>query len=363
MYVKFLDLGRLHSSIRAELDAVWAETLDTSGFIGRGVSGFESAFGSAHGDVGAAACNSGTDALMLALKAAGLQLGDEIIVPSMTFAATAEAVILAGGVPVIADVSPGTLLISHDTVSRVRTDRTRGVVPVHLFGEMVPSEELKRLASDFDLVVEDAAQAHLATSEGSFPGRFTQAACFSFFPGKNLGAMGDAGAVISSDELLLRTVRQLRDHGRSSKYEHEVVGVSSRMDGLQAAILTLKLKHLAGWTAARRSIGRLYDEAFCELDGITPVYGSGTSARHLYPVMVDHLSRDALIAELDGLGVQTAVHYPIPLSLQPAYSSFAPASTPVAEVAAESLVSLPMDPLMSEGEVAYVIESVTAIAG
>lgn len=345
MTVPFLDLGRLHDSIRAELDAAFDEVLHGSSFIGGPGPAFERAFAEAHGLTSAAGCGSGTDALALALRGLGIGSGDEVIVPSMTFVATAEAVVHVGATPVIADVDPVTLLLSESTVAEVMTPRTKAVIPVHLFGHVVPFDLLAGWRNAGLIVLEDAAQAHLATWEGAAVGSVGHAACFSFYPGKNLGALGDAGLVLSQDDAVIDAVRRSRDHGRTDKYVHDEIGWCSRLDGLQAAFLLVKLRHLPAWTGARRRAAERYRSAIGEdlvpwLDG---------AVHHLLVARTDR-PRDEVIAGLRSEGIATGIHYPVPLSKQPALAPFA-GPTPAAELAAEQIVSLPMDPLMSDEDI------------
>ncbi len=259
MRVPFLDLARLHRTLRVDLESALERALDHSAFIGGdAVRDFENSFASAHRRAGAAGCGSGTDALVLALQACGLRMGDEVVVPAMTFFATAEAVILAGGTPIVADVQGESLLLDAESVEAVRSERTVAVIPVHLYGHAVPFDVLQLWRDAGLLVVEDAAQAHLATWEGQHVGAVGHAACFSFYPAKNLGALGDAGALISDDMKLLDDVRMLRNHGRSAKDRHDVVGRASRLDALQAAFLSAKLASLPAWTEARRALAERY---------------------------------------------------------------------------------------------------------
>ena len=346
--VKFLDLTRLHDSIRPELTAAIDRVLERSAFIGgESVRHFEEAFGAAHGAPAGAGCASGTDALTLALRALGVGIGDEVIVPSMTFVATAEAVAHVGATPVVADVDPTTLLLTPETVAARRTERTRAVIAVHLYGHVVPFDALAGWRRSGLLVIEDSAQAHLATWRGEPIGSVGHAACFSFFPGKNLGALGDGGMVLARDQALVDEVRLLRDHGRRSKYAHDVVGWCSRLDGLQAAVLNVKLAHLEGWTRQRCVIADRYRQLLG--DQLVP-WESG-AVHHL--LVARFADRDSVQTHLSTAGVETGVHYPIPLALQP---WLAPAgwATPAAENAAAEVLSLPIDPLMDLEEIDYV---------
>jgi dTDP-4-amino-4,6-dideoxygalactose transaminase len=353
MKIPFLDLGRLHETIRPELDAVFDDVVGASRFVGAAaaVAPFEEAFAAAHGAAGAAACGSGTDALALALRAVGVGPGDEVVVPSMTFVATAEAVVHVGATPVLADVDPVSLLLDDVGVAAVRTERTKAVVPVHLYGHVVPSATLQAWKDSGLLVVEDAAQAHLGEDEGRPVGTVGDAACFSFFPGKNLGALGDGGAVVAADAAVTDEVKRLRDHGRTSKYEHDVIGWCSRLDGLQAAVLSLKLAHLAEWTDGRIAAAERYAE---QLDAHLVPWDEG-AVHHLLVTRVEADRRDRIQEELGAVGIGTGVHYPIPLSRQPSLAPWARA-TPAAEAAAASVLSLPIDPLMTEDDVDYVCD-------
>jgi dTDP-4-amino-4,6-dideoxygalactose transaminase len=255
---------------------------------------------------------------------------------------------------VIADVDPVTLLLSDDGVAAVRTERTRAVVPVHLYGHVVPFPLLETWRASGLYVIEDAAQAHLATWEGRPVGSVGHAACFSFYPGKNLGAVGDAGMVLSRDEALVAEVRRLRDHGRSDKYRHDVIGWCSRLDGLQAAVLAAKLRHLGAWTEARRHLAARYAELLPP--GRLVDWAPG-AVHHLLVARVTRGTRDDVAAALRRVGVETGVHYPVPLSAQPALRRWH-RPCPTAEVAADEVLSLPMDPLMTEREVDHVVGEV-----
>jgi dTDP-4-amino-4,6-dideoxygalactose transaminase len=351
MRIPFLDLARLHDSIRAELDRAFDRCVRSSSFVGDGaVRSFEEEFAAACGRRAAAGCGSGTDALHLTLRALGIGPGDEVIVPSMTFVATGEAVVHAGATPVVADVHPETLLLDEASVAAVRSDRTRAVVAVHLYGHVVPFPLLRRWRDEGLAVIEDAAQAHLASWEGEPVGTVGNAACFSFFPGKNLGALGDAGAVVSDDEALVEEVARLRDHGRSAKYVHDVVGFCSRMDGVQAAFLSVKLRHLPVWNERRRELAERYRRRL----GEAMVPWSDGAVHHLAVVRV--AERDRVRLRLAEAGIETGVHYPVPLSRQPSLARWA-RPTPAAERAAGEVLSLPLDPLMGGREVDAVCDA------
>lgn len=347
MTIPFLDITRLHASIRDELDQAIAAVIGGSAFVGASASrSFEVAFATAHGLGHALGCGSGTDALTLALVAAGIGAGDEVIVPSLTFVATAEAVVHAGATPVLADVDPVTLLLSEETVAEARGPNCRAVIPVHLFGNMVDPAAMAAWRDGGLIVIEDAAQAHLASFDGTRVGSVGDAACFSFYPGKNLGALGDGGAVLTNDDEIADAVSVLRDHGSREKYVHERIGWCSRLDGIQAAVLEVKLRHLPQWTASRRGLADGYRERLGDL--VVP--WTPGAVHHLLPVRVPADQRSSVISELGARGIQTGIHYPIALSQQPALKQWA-RRTPNAERAASELLSLPMDPLMTEAEV------------
>jgi dTDP-4-amino-4,6-dideoxygalactose transaminase len=345
---------------------LFARLLGSSQFIlGEEVEAFEEAFADYCGTDHAIGCGNGTDALELALAALGVGPGDEVITVAHTFTATAEAIVRSGAEPRFVDVAQGSLLMDPEGVAEAINDRTRAVIPVHLYGGVVEIQPLLEMAREHRIaVIEDAAQAHGATREGRRAGSWGNIATFSFYPGKNLGAIGDAGAVVTSDAALAERVRLLRDHGRTTKYHHQLIGRNSRMDGLQGAVLRLKLKHLDAWNDRRRQVARTFNENLAELPGITPLDSAGHngSAYHLFVVRVSR--RQEWLKRLNALGIATGIHYPIPLHFQKAYRSFTGADVrlPITEAACEEVLSLPMFPEISEAQVQRVIESVAAVA-
>ena len=354
--IPFLDLGRLHGSIEDQLRKAFESVTAASRFVGGDeVASFEAAFAEAHSRRGTASCGNGTDALALGLRALGVGLGDEVVVPAMTFVATLEAVVHVGATPVIADVDPVTLLLTPETVGEVRTERTRAVLPVHLYGHVVPFSSLEGWRNDGLIVLEDAAQAHLATWRGRHIGEVGQAACFSFYPGKNLGALGDGGAVVSDNLELIEEVRRLRDHGSATKYVHDRIGWCSRLDGLQAAFLEVKLAHLAEWTHQRQRLAERYRERLGDL--LVP-WQPG-AVHHVLVARVGS-RRDDVRADLLKHGIESGIHYPVALSDQPACRPWA-RPCPHAERSASEIVSLPMDPLMTEDEVELVCSTLHEI--
>jgi dTDP-4-amino-4,6-dideoxygalactose transaminase len=356
--VKFLDLARLHEPLRGRLMETIDDVIKSSDFIlGSRVDAFESAFADAHEFLGCVGVGSGTEALWIALKAVGVGPGDEVIVPAFTFVATAEAVVLCGATPVLADVSNKTLLLDAECVDRVRTQATRAVVPVHLFGHAVDGGEIREWSRSGLKVVEDCAQAHLARSGGEPVGRHSIASAFSFYPGKNLGAMGDAGAVMTSDPDVLERVRYFRDHGSAVKYQHDFIGTTSRLDALQAAILSLKLEFLSDWTERRKLLANLYREELTKCEGVNLVPWEDGDVHHLMVVRVDAAERSAIRQRLAIRGIETGIHYPFALSQLASMQAWA-RSCPNAERAASEVISLPMDPMMTTTDVQQVCSAV-----
>lgn len=357
MKIPLVDLSAQYGSIKPEVDAAIQRVISVSGFIGGAeVAGFEREFASYCGVPFCAGVGNGTDALFLALKALGIGPGDEVVTVALTFIATAEAVTAAGAAPVFVDVREDTLLMNPDLLARALTPRTKAVIPVHLYGQVCEMDGILDFAKKHDLaVIEDAAQAHGAGWNGKRAGGFGNAACFSFYPGKNLGAMGDAGAVVGNDPGLIEKVRMLANHGRREKYTHNVPGYNSRMDAIQAAVLREKLKHLDRWNSARRRLAGLYIDGLAGADvRLQTVPEGGDPVWHLFVIRCRE--RDRLREKLKSAGFETGVHYPLPLHLQPAYLGKVPGggSLPITEKAAGEVLSLPMYPELEEDAVARI---------
>lgn len=312
------------------------------------------------GAQGAVGVSSGTAALRLALQVVGVGPGDEVITTAHTFIATAEAISQTGARPVFVDVSPTTYNLDPEKVEAAITSRTKVIMPVHLYGQPADLGPLRDIAKRHQLfLIEDAAQAVAAEYEGKRCGSIGDLACFSFYPGKNLGAYGDAGAVTGNDEALLAKVRKLRDHGRTTKYEHDEIGFGDRIDALQAAILAAKLPHLNDWTEARRSHARQYDELLADADVIRPY--EAPNVRHVYHLYVIRVPRrDEMLEHLKSQGVGAGIHYPVPVHRQPAYlkEGYGDISLPVTEQVASEIVSLPMYPELSSEQIEYVARAV-----
>jgi dTDP-4-amino-4,6-dideoxygalactose transaminase len=357
----FVDLRPIRDEIGDDALARIAEVVQRGDFVGGSATAeFETAWADYCGRDHAVGVGNGTDALELALRALGIGAGDEVIVPANTFIATPAAVVAAGAIPRFVDVDPATLLVTADLVADAISGRTAAVIPVHLYGQVPDMDAIGEVARRAGLaVVEDAAQAHGATWRGRRAGSFGIAACFSFYPGKNLGAFGDGGAVVTDDAVLAERIRSLGNHGRAahSKHVHELVGVNSRLDTLQAAVLLAKLPHLDAWNARRRRAARGYRE---RLSGVASIRGvevasDAESVHHLQVIRVPQ--RDDLAARLAERGIATGIHYPLPCHRQPAFPT--EVTLPVSEAAAGEILSLPMYPHLTDAQIDQVT---TAIA-
>ncbi len=354
--VPFLDL-HVHDDEPAVRAAI--ERVLTRGWfvLGPEVEAFEAEFAAASGARCAVGVGSGTDAIALLLRAADIGPGDEVIVPAMTAAFTALAVIATGARPVVVDVDPDTLTIDPDAIAAAVTPRTRAVVPVHLFGQPADLSAVHHVASRHALaIVEDCCQAHLATDHGTPVGTTTAGGAFSFYPTKNLGAIGDAGAVVTNDAAVAERVRRLRNGGQSHRNHHVELGINSRIDELQAAVLRARLPDLPRSTTRRRELAALYHAHLDPRLGRVPERDPG-HVYHLFPVR--WTARDALQSHLTAAGIDTLIHYPVPLSEQPAFASFEPSHCPAASQAARELLSLPLHPRLRSDEVVRVAHAVT----
>ena len=365
MIVPFVDLQAQYRSIRREVDAAVARVIHSSSFIlGREVEAFEAAFAEYVGAKFCVGVSNGTAAIQLALQACGVGPGDEVIVPANTFFATAEAVSTAGATPRFVDADPASYNLDPRQIEAALTPRTRAVLPVHLYGQPADLDAVFEIAARRDLIViEDAAQAHGARYKGRRVGALARAGCFSFYPGKNLGAYGEGGAVVTDDAEVARLARMLRDHGSERKYHHEIVGYNFRMEGIQGAVLAAKLPHLDGWNELRRAHAARYGELLAGCGLALP--REEAYARHVYHLyVVQSDARDALQQSLAGAGVQTGIHYPVPVHLQPAYAALGhrPGDFPEAERQAARVLSLPMFPELTGAQMARVAEAVAEFA-
>lgn len=359
--VPYLDLKAQYQSIKPEIDAAIARVLESCQFVlGPEVAGFEDEFAAYCGTAECIALNSGTSALHLALLAAGVGPGDEVITVPFTFVASVSAVTYAGARPVLVDIDPRSFTMDPALIEAAITPRTKAILPVHLYGQSADMDPIMEIARRRRLlVIEDAAQAHGAKYKGRSVGSIGDMACFSFYPGKNLGAYGEGGAVTTSNSEYAHTIRMLRDWGQDRKYHHLLRGFNYRMEGFQGAILRVKLRHLEAWTEARRAVVRLYDELLADSGVETPTEMPwGRHVYHVYTLRAD--DRDGLQAALQADGIQTGIHYPVPAHLQPAYADlgYGRGAFPQSEAAAEQVLSLPLYPELSPQAVAQVAGAV-----
>ena len=360
MKVPFLDLAAQQLEIAEEVLPAWRRQLETAGFIGGPeVAAFEGEFGRYIGVEHVVGVSNGTDALELAYRAAGVGPGDEVVMPANTFIATAEAASRIGATPVFVDVDDAFLLMDPSAVEAALTPRTRAIVPVHLFGQTAPMELLAPIAAKHDLaLIEDAAQSQGASSEAGRAGALGRLAATSFYPGKNLGAAGDAGAVMTNDAELAAYVRNLAAHGSSVKYVHNHIGMNARLDAVQATVLSAKLRRLEGWNDARRLAAGRYAELLRDAENVRlpEVRPGNVDVWHLYVVRV--LERERVISELEADGIGVGIHYPTPVHLTEAYRAlgYRAGQFPVAEAAAQQILSLPMFPHLVEAQQAVVAD-------
>lgn len=361
MNIPFVKFDRMHEEIKKELMADFKRVLDSNWFIGGNEdSNFEREFASYSGRKHCIGCGNGLDAIMLSLKALGITNGDEVIVPSNTFIATALAVSYAGAIPIFVEPRISTYNINPALIEKSITDKTKAIIVVHLYGQPAEMDEILSIAKKHNLyVIEDCAQAHGALYKGEKIGQFGVLAAFSFYPGKNLGALGDAGAVITDDDELAEKIRALGNYGSTEKYNHIYQGNNSRLDEIQAAFLTTKLKHLDRWNRERQRIAQRYLSEIInpqinlpsKIDAVQPVW-------HIFAVRSKE--RDRLEKYLNEKGIGTNKHYPIPLHLQKAYEDLhiLQGAYPIAEEISSTELSIPMYYGMTEGEINYVIETI-----
>lgn len=361
MKIPLVDLYAQYQAIKPEIDAAIERVIQNSSYIlGPEVKTFEKNFAALSGTKEAVGTDSGTAALHLALLLLDVGPGDEVITTTHTFIATAEVVSLTGARPVLVDIDPRTYNLDPEKVEAAITPRTKVLLPVHLYGQPAEMDPLLDIARRHKLrVIEDAAQAHGSTYRGKPAGSMGDVGCFSFYPGKNLGAYGDGGMLVTNDTELAERARMLRNHGRRDKYEHQIVGYGYRLDALQAAILDVKLKHLPQWNERRRAHAAYYTKLLSGLDLVTPFEPEHLcGVYHLYVVAAP--KRDALLEHLKTRGVQAGIHYPIPLHLQPVYQNlgYRRGDFPEAERAADQILSLPMYPELTNEQIEYVVEAI-----
>lgn len=359
--IDFVDLQAEFEQIDDEVQEAIRSVLASQRFVqGPECSRFERRFAAYVGTDHAIGVNSGSDALRIALGSLDIGVGDEVILPSHTFVATANAVVHAGADPVFVDIDPATYCLDPDAVRDGVTDRTTAIIPVHLYGQPADMQPILDIASDNDLfVVEDAAQAHGATYDEKSVGSFGDIGCFSFYPSKNLGAYGDAGAIVTENDNLAARIAKVRNQGESKKYYHDHLGYNSRLDELQAAILNVKLDYLDTWNSRRREIASVYEDLLTSVT--TPVQHHDT--RHVYHLYVIRTNkRDELKSHLADQGVHTLIHYPIPVHEQRYYKERYSARLPTTERIVDKILSLPMHPFLDRHDIAQITRSVNDFA-
>jgi len=360
MNIKFVDLKVQYDSIKDEIDETINAVIADSAFIGgKYLKTFEQNFADYIGTRHCVGVGNGTDALCVSLKAMGIGNGDEVITAANSFIATAEAITAAGARVVFVDSDKETYNIDTNLIERAITSKTKAIIPVHLYGQPADMAEIKDIAQRYNLVViEDAAQAHGARYNGKNVGSLGDSACFSFFPGKNLGAYGDGGAITTNNTDLAEKIRMFANHGRAQKYNHEFEGVNSRLDGLQAAILDVKLKHLEKWTERRRAVAEMYTERLKDKVCTPFVMKDVRHVFHLYVIRVK--DRETLQGKLKEKGIATGIHYPIPLPFLKAYKYLQhnPSDFPVAYSFKDEILSLPMHGNITDEQVEYVIGNI-----
>lgn len=367
MEVPFLDLRLGNELVGDEIDESIKAVVTQAAFSsGPFVQKFEEEFAEFCGAKHCVAVNSGTSALHLALLAHGIQHGDEVITVPNTFIATAWAITYCGAKPVFVDVDPKTWLINPDLIEQAITQNSKAILPVHLYGQAADIDHINKIAEKHGLaVIEDAAQSHSGIYNGKKIGGLGNTTCFSFYPGKNLGAYGEGGAVVTDDENIANYIRILRDHGQTSKYHHEIVGFNYRMDGIQGAVLSIKLKHIQDWTDKRNEVAKKYTHRLSGINGVQVPHVSDNkiSAFHLY--VIGSSNRENLMKYLNEQGIGTGLHYPIPIHLQKAYQKlgYSRGDYPIAELNSERCISLPMFPELTDDQIDYVCKHVSHYFG
>lgn len=363
MRVPFLDLQAQYQSLKHEIDPAIQSVLDTSAYVlGPSVEAFEQNFAAYCGVPHCIAVNSGTAALALLMQAHGIGAGDEVITVANTFFATAEAIVHVGATPVLIDCMPDDALMDVSKIEAAITDKTKAIIPVHLYGQCADMERILSVARARKvLVFEDACQAHGATYKGKRAGALADGAAFSFYPGKNLGAYGEGGAVTVNDPGIAEHIRMLREHGSRKKYHHEIIGWNERMDGIQGAVLNIKLQKLDAWNERRRKIAERYRNQLGESTRYMKQHDYGDPAYHLFVIRSAH--RDELQQHLASHEIQSLIHYPVPMHLQPVFKhTWKAGDFPAAELLASEILSLPMFAELTDEQVDYVCEALRSFA-
>ena len=361
MKVQFVDLKAQYQSIKDEVNQAIGGVLESCAFVNS--RSFEGDFSQYIGGKYCVGVGNGTDALFMAMKALGLGSGDEVITAANTFIATAEGIGWTGATPVFVDCDPVTYNIDVTKIEAAITDKTKAIVPVHLYGQPADMDAIREIAKKHNLaVIEDCAQAHGATYKGKKAGTFGDIACFSFYPGKNLGAYGDGGAIVTDNEELATNVRKLGDHGSNVKYQHDFEGLNSRLDGIQGAVLSVKLRHLDKWSDRRIAVAAMYNEGLKDVCVVPQTAADMRHVFHLYVIQVNN--REELMNHLTEQGIACGIHYPVALPISPAYAElgYSADQFPVACTIADKIVSLPMHGDLTDEDVALVIAEVKKVA-
>jgi len=362
MSVPFLDLKTQYKTIQSEITSALQNVSDSAAFAGGPfVEKFEKEFASFCQSEFAVGVGSGTDALWVTLMCLGIGKGDEVITTPNTFIATAEAITFCGAKPMFVDIDEQTYNMDFELLKGVITTKTKAIIPVHLFGQPADMDPIIKIAQEYGLfVIEDACQAHGAEYKGRRAGSIGHAGCFSFYPGKNLGAYGEAGAVVTNSAELAEKIKRFRDHGQVKKYFHSMIGWNARMDGFQGAVLSVKLKHLSAWNEARIKNAKLYNELLADIDKVkTPI--EADYAKHIYHIYaIRTKNRNALMSSLAEKNISCGIHYPIPLHIQEVYRflGYGLGSFPVVEKCAEEFLSLPMFPELTGDQIKVVVKEI-----
>ena len=364
MKVPFVDLKAQYHSIKTEMDAELQNVIENTSFIGgAGVKNFEANFGALLGVENVVSCANGTDSLYIIMKALGIGQGDEVITVANSWISSSETIGQTGAKPVFVDIDPTYLSMDVTQLEQKITSKTKAVIAVHLHGQMADIEAIKNICDKHQLfLIEDCAQSHLSEANGQIAGTIGIAGSFSFYPGKNLGAYGDAGCIVTNDAELATKCRMFANHGALKKHEHEIEGINSRLDGIQAAVLNVKLPHLRSWTAARQANAALYRKALSGNSKIKCIAERPNSIHSYHLFIILSEERDALKAHLESVGIETAIHYPTPLPLLKAYAAhgYTTSDFPHAAKAAGQMLSLPMYPELSAEQINYIAESIKA---
>ena len=364
MNVPFLNLKVQYEALKADIDTAIAAVIEKTAFAGGPfVSQFEEEFAAYCDCQYGVGVSSGTSALWLVLEAMGIGAGDEVITTPNTFIATAEAISFCGATPVFVDIIEETSNLDPTRIEAAITPNTKAIIPVHLFGQMADMDPIMEIAKKHNLyVIEDASQAHGAYYKGKRAGSIAHAGCFSFYPGKNLGAYGEAGGVVTNDEDLANRIRMIRDHGQSKKYFHDIVGWNARMDGIQGAVLSVKLKHIDSWNDLRRANAAIYDSLLADVHGIIlPTVASyGTPVFHIYATRT--AKRDEILSAMKEKQVYCGIHYPVPLHMQKAYADlgYSEGDFPISEACSASYLSLPMFPELTREQIEFAVQTLEA---